>query len=76
MNTRTIFGALVVIATVALGALAYTTVGPPPAAAGVTTIATVQPSTVLSSVTASGNVDAPTQVSLSFPTSRSAPSAL
>ncbi len=69
LSSRRIFAVVVIAATVVLGLLAYTTVGPTAAAKPIATTATVERGTVLSSVTATGNVSAATQLSLNFSSS-------
>ena len=65
-GSRRLFHLALVVAVIGLGVGAYVAVGPPAAAKTPTTTATVRRGVVLSSVSATGNVSASTQVALNF----------
>jgi multidrug efflux pump subunit AcrA (membrane-fusion protein) len=65
-SSRKLFTTLLVLAVAGLGYASYLAVGAPSTPKAVATTATVQKGTVLSSVTATGNASAATQLSLNF----------
>jgi len=68
-SSHKLFTSLLVVAVLGLGYASYAAVGGPSATKAVTTSATVQKGTVLSSITATGNASAATQLGLNFQSS-------